>query len=380
MLYTVPAGYEAVQPGLEVEIETPPGGHASYTFKLRKKKSEVRTEGADPQSNRDVTDRRDRTDDRNDETSESNHLKLADPMVSETAKPDSRLAAGALEKGIAFLRSEQRDDGSWPDHDGFPGSATAMVAAGLLQAGVKPSDPAIQRALPVLRRNPLKNIYVVALETIVFSAASPQDDADLIRQHVAWIEKAQATEGPAIGGWSYLEGPTLRADGSCSRFAVLGLYAAQKAGFKVDPETWRRVSQYWLTSQTGAGQWSYTMGAQPTTTMTLAGIACLAIANEFLPIDDATEIRKTAIKRATASVKPEINGVSRSGFPFYALHCLERAGRLSNTDRFGEFDWKTELVKQLQAGQQANGAWTAGRGAENQYVATSFALMILGQL
>lgn len=41
--------------------------------------------------------------------------------------------------------------------------------------------------------------------------------------------------------------------------------------------------------------------------------------------------------------------LTKSTWPFYSLHSLERAGHLSNTEQIGNVDWKPVAMKQLAA-------------------------------
>lgn len=289
----------------------------------------------------------------------------------------------AIKMGLAYLKSEQLPDGSWASPDHQAGSMTAMATAAMLLAGTPADDPAIQKSLKILRKNELKLIYTVSLQTMVFCMASPKEDGELIRQHVAWIEKAQVAEGPNMGGWSYGATPGKRADGSCSRFAVLGLHAAHKAGFAIKPQTWQRVSQYWLSSQRPDGQWGYTEGAPGTATMTLSGIAALATVQKALPKDDLSPVRDAAMLKGAQRVPLMIPKLSRDPHPFYAFHCLERAGNLTGVTYYEDVDWKAALTTNLLDLQREDGAWSAsvngssGSVVETNLVTTSFALLSL---
>ncbi len=58
----------------------------------------------------------------------------------------------AIRDGVRFLKTQQRDDGSWADveNDARTG-VTSMVALALLTAGERPDSPAIKKALEYLR-------------------------------------------------------------------------------------------------------------------------------------------------------------------------------------------------------------------------------------
>ena len=79
----------------------------------------------------------------------------------------------AIEKGIRFLRNEEKGRGNW-EHtigaQGRPGGYSCLAVLALLNSGVKADDPIIQRALKYLRDVPAENTYVVGLQTMTKDA------------------------------------------------------------------------------------------------------------------------------------------------------------------------------------------------------------------
>src|SRR5689334_17470231 len=61
----------------------------------------------------------------------------------------------AIDSGVRFLRKEERGRGHW-DNDLIsvknPGGPSALALLALLNCGVKPDDPVIQRGLESLRK------------------------------------------------------------------------------------------------------------------------------------------------------------------------------------------------------------------------------------
>ncbi len=288
--------------------------------------------------------------------------------------------AKAIERAVQFLKSQQQADGSWPQKGAsFKEGSTAMAVVALLQSGLKGDDEAVAKGLDVLRKCEDRVIYIVALQTMAFCAGSPERDAELIRRNVAHIEAAQVTTGQHVGGWSYRKTAEISgADGSCTRFALLGLDAAKRAGFHVQSETWDRAAKYWLSSQQGNGGWGYSVGGlNPTPTMTLAGLAGLATTHRYLPKDDQAVVREAAMKKSLEEIVRTIKSPDKP-HQFYYLHALERAGHLTKTERFGDLDWKSVLAERLLTSQHRDGWWKGSNHADSDpIVATSFALMFL---
>ncbi len=105
-------------------------------------------------------------------------------------------------------------------------------------------------------------------------------------------------DGSTGTGASRLDG---RKDHSTTQYGVLGLWAASRCGYRVDPATWKSVLDYLVESQIGAAGvvpagtgdgpagtprgWAYlhTSAADaPTLSMTSAGVASLLVCAEQL--------------------------------------------------------------------------------------------------
>src|SRR5262245_17720261 len=74
----------------------------------------------------------------------------------------------AIDNGVRFLKKQQSPQGTWEgvvlnvlaDMDG---GQTALATLALLNCGVKPDDPAVEKSLEYLRKLPPKKTYVVGL-------------------------------------------------------------------------------------------------------------------------------------------------------------------------------------------------------------------------
>src|SRR5438876_696579 len=78
----------------------------------------------------------------------------------------------AIDNGVRYLKKEERGRGEW--ETGLyaipkPGGSTALALLALLNCGVKPDDPLIQRGLEYLRKVEPHDVYVVGLQTMVFA-------------------------------------------------------------------------------------------------------------------------------------------------------------------------------------------------------------------
>src|SRR5262245_6041533 len=66
--------------------------------------------------------------------------------------PDAAEIKKVVDKALEFLKPSQAPDGSFTAKRAGPG-ITAVVAAGLLRAGVSPKDPVLEKALQFLEKS-----------------------------------------------------------------------------------------------------------------------------------------------------------------------------------------------------------------------------------
>lgn len=325
---------------------------------------------------------------------------VAAPRAAAAQAPAGQLDAAqvlqAIDRGIAYLKREQSPRGNWSEMLGYTGGVTALVTLSLLNAGVPPDDPVIEKALEYLRGLKLERTYVVALQTMVFCAADPNRDMVLIDRNVRWLESKQVTAADRKGAWSY---PGPGGDNSNSQFAVLALYDAQSVGAKVRRQTWQLAADYWRSSQNDDGSWGYTPGEKGSGSMTCAGIGALATSNAALATGDATveggrviccrpHQEDHALERAINWLAEHFS-VTRNPRPagagqaclYYYLYGLERAGRLSARRFIGDHDWYREGTEFLVNDQDPlSHYWQGNWHAEQQpHISTALALLFLAK-
>jgi len=308
----------------------------------------------------------------------------------------------SIARSVDYLKGQQKPRGDWGEWIGQPGGQTALVALALLNSGVEPDEKPIQAALNYLRSMDRSHTYCVALQTMVFCRAGQKRDLPLIRQNVAWLERAQSKAGLGSGGWGYEMGSD--PDNSNSQFALLGLDEAERAGAQVSQQTWRLAKAYWESCQQVDGSWGYKpvppgiLGQKGTGSMTCAGISSLVIAAGKIREPDA-EVQGDRIQccqRAQADNDRIERGLEWLGrnfsvsqnpnygrvWHFYYLYGLERAGRLSNRRLIGGHDWYREgadYLVNVKGGPLADRWAESGPAQTNELVATSFALLFLSK-
>src|SRR5262249_6857455 len=96
----------------------------------------------------------------------------------------------SMDRGIQFLRDQEKGRGNWEvDQLSFliEGGWTSLALLALLNAGVPPDDPIIDRGLRYLRTVQPKNTYVDSLQAMVFAEAGRTEDRVRIQRNVNWL-------------------------------------------------------------------------------------------------------------------------------------------------------------------------------------------------
>jgi hypothetical protein len=302
----------------------------------------------------------------------------------------------AIRRGCDYLLGEQNQRGGWDEMMQYPGGVTALCTLALLNSGVEPSNPKIQKALDYLRAIEPTKVYSVSLQTMALCEGEPRRDLALIQRNAAWLERVQIKDGDRAGSWSYDD--KLGGDNSNSQFAVLALHEAERVGAKIDPETWRRAADYWKRVQNPDGSWSYQPGLPGGTgSMTCAGVGAWVICSArtskpaakiegeamqcCLPPED-DDVLERAIVWMGRNFSVQRNPGSGGGlWHLYYLYGLERFGRLTAQRFISDHDWYREGAEYLVRSQDQFSHYWQGRGhaEDSPPIATSLALLFLSK-
>ena len=294
----------------------------------------------------------------------------------------SEQVAGAIDGGIAFLRSRQLGNGGWPESR-YVGGTTALALLTMLNAGVDVGDPAVRHGLQHLVAVPNRYTYVVALKCMALAAADPKGYAREIHGAARWLWQAQQDSGT----WGYTPGRS-GYDHSNTQFALLGLHEAAKAGVQVPTQTWRRSQRHFLLAQQGDGGWAYRQSGASYGSMTCAGLASLLIAEDRLHVARETGFAHGAaagcgryarnaaiahgIRWLSQRFSVQENPRRKQSFLHYYLYALERVGMTGGLRYIGQHDWYRQGAAFLVATQH-QGAW------DGSVANTCFALLFLAK-
>lgn len=333
-------------------------------------------------------------------------------------KPPEVLAA--IRKSVGFLSTTQI----------VVAQEAGLVAYTLLAAGESADSPVVKAQID----NVLKKIsstykpgvhhnYEAGVDAMALVAA----DREKYKTQIQAIADYLVREQRPHGGWDYA-GADYSGDTSISQYGMLGLWAAQRAGYQVPPRVWDDCAQWHLRTQLKEGSFGYhplSGDADPKHSMTVAGVGSLSIARLMLsritPVepesvakdddpkpkknDKAFGVLERVNPTALADVPAETpagekafklrsggrqlnDGIGRgmswlsrfytvekpSGWHLYYLYGLERVGSLTNTEKINGHDWYKEGCNLLIKKQANDGSFTDQGGAVS---ATCFAVLFM---
>ncbi len=342
------------------------------------------------------------------------------PASAQDRDGDAQIRA-AVRRGVQFLKTQQRVDGSW-EYGSHELGITALVGLALAENGVAATDPVMKQAVEFVRSRAASNVmtYDISLAILFLSRAGDSSDTQLIMELGSRLVAGQLSSG----GWHYvcpiipatppasvtnnpkakgaaqprrggrIQGPSRVpqagfGDNSNTQFGVLGVWAAGRAGLDVSA-TMQRVERRFRTTQSQQGGWGYGGGGD-TDAMTCAGLMCLALAKGHKVVEAQMTNQPPAkdgaappgkgpkmesdadLEQGIQRVETYVGGIhARSSL--YFLWSVERVGVALGLARIGRVDWYSRGASVLVQTQQPNGSWQSDRGAMAD---TSFALLFL---
>ena len=225
---------------------------------------------------------------------------LVTPLPAQSdAESRDKLEKG-INKALHFLKTKQRNDGSWLLFRNPSSAATSLAVMSFLSAGHVPGegpyadtvDKGIQWVLKNQRNNGLLagssyQMYEHGISTLmlaeVYGMTDPKTALKVktaLEKAVKIILQAQRTRGVHKGGWRYnITSPD--ADLSVTGWQLLALRAAKNVGCDIPAERIDMAVNYVKRSYVARGKdggaFRYTMGGNETIPCTGTGILCLEL-------------------------------------------------------------------------------------------------------
>lgn len=319
----------------------------------------------------------------------------------------------AVARGAAFLRNKIKPTET-------QAGPLVLAAYALFKAGEPVESPIIQAALNTVTGSVGDNgfhphvaydhMYEAGLYSMFLADVNADAYKPVIQQIANYVVSVQRQDG----SWS--DSPTGSADVSMCQYAVLAIWAAQRAGCTVSAESLDRTVAWHLSNRNQDGGWTYrpgtgigTTGANSSRNMTMAAISSLGVTRLLYYGPQQKEKKKEELvfgvlekaadpteQMATAfpEYKPQhamgvlTAGIERgmgyetanfnplninANFPIYFYYSAERALSVSEIESVAGREWYTTYGDGLLSLQNQAGAWNETYSGE--VVGTSFAIL-----
>jgi len=334
--------------------------------------------------------------------------------------PDPKDVKEVTDKGIAFLKKSQKDDGSFSPRYG-PG-VTALVIAAALQSGLSPDDPFVAKALKALEKNiqsdggiynKMHANYTTSVSIMALAEANKDKRYDkTIKDATAFLRKLQYGDGikdsdPNFGGVGY--DAKSRPDLSNMQMFIDALVAS---GVPKDDPALQRALKFIGRCQNLPGESNDLPFAKKASEDDMGGMV-------YCPGDTESPAHKTSngglrsvgamtygglksflyagvskkdprVEGAVKWIKnhytlEENPGMKQAGL-YYYYHTFGKAMTALGEDQFEDakgtkHDWRKELFDALKKRQAEDGSWTNKGdmtfGEADANLATAFALLSL---
>jgi hypothetical protein len=304
----------------------------------------------------------------------------------------------SITKGVNYLLTQFTGPQITGTYDHYEGLDTLAVYA-LMQAGIATNDKRLDihgqfivDAIASMKKFTMSSDYVTyarALRSTALALYDRPQDHYIIKQDVDWLLQSQEH-----GAFTYNNDFARNTnfsfwDNSNSQYGLLGVWSGAEVGLQVPSEFWREVRAHWTQCQMPDGEWCYRSDQQePSRSMTLAGIASLFVAQDYLDGEDfGDQVGRPPFTKALATALAWLEDGDHSAIPlppsadfftYYALYGLERTGLASGFKYYGVHDWYRERAADIVAVQQDNGAW-GGTETYETIIDTSYSLLFLAR-
>ena len=265
----------------------------------------------------------------------------------------------------------------------------ALLALAGIHDGIPLDDSALHGAIKKLSKAKPHQTYDIALRLIVMEACPTFPNRKKLAKEDAALLLAHRSKQ---GAFKYGKRPS-NWDLSNTQYGALGLRAAKAMGIKIPKAVWRKLAQTVGDQQCEDGGFCYERrGSRPYASMTVAGVAVLAICRQALGdghphakrVDDQLDRGWKWMKANPATI-----GSLKEDWCFYYHYGLERAAILCDVIKVGGVvDWYARGSEMFVGEQLSGGGWRSLKdghpghmlsGERGQSVPTAFAVLFLGR-
>jgi len=315
---------------------------------------------------------------------------VAQPSAAGKSAPElTAEASRAIDRGLKYLLSVQKKDGSW-DSNGKGGHGVAITSLGLMAfmsnahfPGFGKHGEPLDRAMKWLLKEAKKRpdgylgtvMYEHGLATLALSelwgmVRDPEDD-DAIQKALEKAVDVIVRSQSSLGGWTYQPQSDGGADTSCTQTVFHALASARQAGIFVPNATIAKLVKYLeVVRDTKTGGFTYTPGGNrkvtPACTAGGAYIGQLAGQRD-------SELVKGAIRHLKSMAPSVITGGGAYYYytHYYAIQAMVQAGDKEYAA------WYPLIRDALIKRQNERGGWDKGSRHGGSSYASPMAIIVL---
>ena len=313
----------------------------------------------------------------------------------------------SVSRGVRFLQSGQQRDGSWLFR-GHNVGITALAGLALLEGGLSATDPQLSHAHDYILKDATATdqTYDISVILLFLDRYGSKEDTQLMLKLGERLVAGQLVSG----GWTYVcsqsagstgtsgQSPapfTIEADianNANTQFAVLGLWAARRAGLDVR-EAMNRVQQRFQATQDRGGRWHYRPGVKLTTdAMTCAGLVSLLMAKTSQSDHERKPLQSDSASEADLRTIPHDEFIDRalrrvarirmeSDSSMHLTWSIGLVGHALRSAQLGSLPWHERGTTILLRRQNRDGGWNHSKPIppSSRTADTAFAILFLQQ-